>query len=117
MNTNTEPVRPTVTSAAASRSGSRIQGVLDDVFGPVLAPAGTVERRLLVARSVVAYLGLLTTLVQVVVWLSIGAVTGDLDSPWWLWTTVPAVAAVAAMTAARHWHRWWRSASTQEASR
>ena len=85
----------------------RIRSALDDVFGPVRARPGTTRHRLLLARSVLAYLGLVATLVQVVVWLMVGVFSGDLDTPWWLWTTVPAAVAVAALTAADGWSGWY----------
>ena len=44
----------------------------------------------------------------------IGLMTNHLDSPWWLWTTVPAVAAVAALTAVQRWHRWWTPARSEQ---
>ena len=78
----------------------------------MVAATGTVERRVLLVRSAVAYVGLVTTMVQVVVWLMIALMTNHLDSPWWLWTTVPAVAAVAALTLVRRWHRWWLTFAT-----
>ena len=95
-------------------SGSRFRPLVEEVFGPVDATRGTLERRVLLARSGVAYFGLVTTLVQVVVWLVIGLMTNHLDSPWWLWTTVPAVAAVAALTAVQRWHRWWTPARSEQ---
>ncbi|GAB3860671.1 hypothetical protein GCM10028801_23860 [Nocardioides maradonensis] len=84
-----------------------IQSLGQELLGPVRAPRGSLRHRLLTARSVVTYAGLLLTLVQVVVWLLIGVFSGSLDTPWFLWTTVPAAALVAALTATAHWHRWW----------
>jgi hypothetical protein len=86
---------------------SRVSSLVEEIFGPVRAEAGTAQRRLLVARSVLAYVGLVGTLVQVVVWLMIAVITADLDSPWWLWTTVPAAAGVAALTLADRWRGWF----------
>ncbi|MGY2873489.1 hypothetical protein ACVW00_000679 [Marmoricola sp. URHA0025 HA25] len=96
-----------------STTTTRIHAVGEQVFGPVLAPRGSLERRILLARSAFAYGGLITTLVQVVVWLTIAVLTGHLDSPWWLWTTVPAAAAVAGLTIADRWHTWWATASAR----
>ncbi len=96
---------------------ARIHAVGEQVFGPVHAPRGTLERRILLARSAFAYAGLVTTLVQVVVWLTIGVLTGHLDSPWWLWTTVPAAGAVAGLTIADRWRTWWADASAARPSR
>lgn len=78
-----------------------------DILGPVRAPRGTLQRRLLVARSAIAYFGTVATLVQIVVWLMIAAFSGALDSPWWLWTAVPALAAVGALSIAARWHSWF----------
>jgi len=97
--------------------GHRLAGALGDIFGPVHAPHGTWKRKLLTLRSMVAYGGLLTTLVQVVVWLTIAVFTGHLDSPWWLWTTVPAAAAVVALTALDRWRTGWASVSTTHPTR
>ena len=98
-----------------STSGpSRLHHALDDVFGPVRAPRGSLERRLLLARSGVAYLGVVTTLVQVVVWLMIGVISGRLDSPWWLWSAVPAAAIVGLLTLAVRWQGWYADAARRE---
>jgi hypothetical protein len=98
--------------------GSRLHALADEVFGPVRAPRGTLERKLLLVRSAFAYGGLLATLVQVVVWLMIGVITAHLDAPWWLWTAVPATAAVGLLTLARRWrHRWGLAETTKEEGR
>ena len=89
----------------------RIRSVGEQVFGPVCAPRGTLRRRILLARSFFAYGAVISTLVQLVVWLVIGVFTGHLDTPWWLWTTVPATAAVIGLTLADRWHAWWATAS------
>ncbi|HJQ05088.1 MAG TPA: hypothetical protein VJ872_06570 [Nocardioides sp.] len=91
---------------------SRLHDLGAELLGPVRAPRGSLRHRVLTARSVVAYAGLLLTLVQVVVWLLIGVFSGSLDSPWFLWTTVPAATLVAILTAIAHWHRWWTSQPT-----
>jgi hypothetical protein len=90
---------------------SRINDVVGEIFGPVRAAPGTPRHRLLLARSVVAYLGLVSTLVQIVVWLMMAVVTADLASPWWLWTTVPAAAAVGGLTMVDLWRDWWVTAT------
>ncbi|MDT3444858.1 MULTISPECIES: hypothetical protein [unclassified Pseudofrankia] len=106
-------------NAATEHSpGSRLHDLADEVFGPVRAPRGTLERKLLLVRSAFAYGGLIATLVQVVVWLTIGVITAHLDSPWWLWTAVPAAAVVGLLTLARRWQHWWGLAeATKEESR
>jgi hypothetical protein len=86
---------------------SQLNALVEEVFGPVRAEAGTARHRLLVARSVLAYIGLISTLVQIVVWLMIAVITADLDGPWWLWTTVPAAGGVVALTLADRWHGWF----------
>ena len=112
MSAQTQSAPPAVTPDA---DASRLRIAVEEIFGPVDAPPGTFERRVLLARSAVAYFGLVTTLVQVVVWLMIGLITTHLDTPWWLWTTVPAAGAVATLTAVQMWHRWWTPARpTQE---
>ena len=89
---------------------SRIHSLVEEVFGPVRAEPGTARHRLLTARSVLAYVGLVSTLVQIVVWLMIAVITADPDSPWWLWTTVPAAVGVAALTLADRWRGWFATA-------
>ena len=89
----------------------RIQAV-GDVFRPVGAPRGTVQRRILLTRSAFAYAGLITTLVQIVVWLTIGVVSGHLDTPWWLWTAVPAAVVVVGLTVVDRWRSWWSIAES-----
>jgi len=106
MNTTTE-----------RHSSSRLHDLADAVFGPVRASRGTLERKLLLARSAFAYGGLIATLIQIVVWLTIGVTTAHLDSPWWLWTAVPAAAAVGLLTLARRWQRWWGLGETTEEGR
>jgi hypothetical protein len=88
-------------------TGSRLQGLVEDLLGPVRAPRGTLQRRLLVARSVLAYGGIVLTLIQIVVWLMIGVISGRLDTPWWLWTTVPAAVGIVCLTVADRWRDWW----------
>lgn len=95
----------------------RLQAFGEQIFGPVRAPRGTGRRRLLTARSVVAYVGLIATLVQVVVWLTIGVLSGHLDAPWWLWTTVPAAVAVVVLTGVDRWSARWASAATRPTPR
>jgi hypothetical protein len=86
---------------------SAVQSLFDELFGPVRAAPGTARYRHLLMRSVIAYVGLVATLVQVVVWLMIGVISADLDTPWWLWTTVPAAFGVAVITLADRWHGWF----------
>jgi hypothetical protein len=110
MNITTEQTRPNPAPRSAPRhSDSAFRRGLEEVFGPVEALADPFEHRLAVARSAIGYAGLLATLVQVVVWLLIALVSGHLDAPWWLWTTGPAVAALAALSLVRRWHRWYVS--------
>jgi len=104
-------MNPTQSSMTSATTTTRLQGLADQLLGPVGAPRGSLERRILLARSAFTYAGLITTLVQIVVWLAIGVLTGHVDSPWWLWTTVPAAAAVVALTVADRWRRWWATAS------
>jgi hypothetical protein len=105
---NSTTIQPTAT---------RVHAIGEQVFGPVHAPRGTLQRRILLARSVFAYAGLVTTLVQLVVWLTIAVLSGHLDSPWWLWTTVPAAAGVLGLTVAERWRTWWSAASATRPSR
>lgn len=84
----------------------------EEILGPVRAPRGTLPHRVLTVRSIVAYAGLLLTLVQVVVWLMVGVLSRSLDTPWFLWTTVPAAVVVAALTLTDRWQRWWTSQDT-----
>lgn len=86
---------------------SHFHDLAAEIFGPVPAPRGTTQRRMLLARSALAYVGLITTLVQIVVWLMIGILSDGLDAPWWLWTTVPAALGVIALTLADRWQTWW----------
>lgn len=69
-----------------------------DVVHPVRPDADPGRRRLLRARQVVALVAAAATLVQVIVWLMIALAGGGLDAPWWLWTAVPALGAVAVLT-------------------
>jgi hypothetical protein len=71
-----------------------------DVFGPVADDLDPRRRRLLLARRAIAVVGTVVTLVEIIVWLAIAVAGGGLDAPWWLWTAVPAAAAVAALTLA-----------------
>lgn len=104
-------MNPTQSTTTSPTTTTRLQALGEQLLGPVRAPRGTLERRILLARSAFTYGGLITTLVQLVVWLTIGVLTGHLDSPWWLWTTVPAAAAVVGLTFADRWRRWWSTAS------
>lgn len=91
---------------------TRIQALGTEVLGPVSAPHGSSRRTIQLARLLCAYGTLLATLVQVVVWLMIAVFSGNLDTPWWLWTAVPGAAAVGALTLLERWRTWWTSAST-----
>jgi hypothetical protein len=114
MNPTTRPTnRYDVPASTPRPPRARSRPLLEEIFGPVEPSGDAVERRLLVARSAVAYLGVVLTLVQVVIWLMIALVTTHLDTPWWLWTTAPALAAVAALTALQRWHGWWTRARTE----
>ena len=103
-----------MTTTPAHTFSSRLQKTAEDILGPVQAPRGTVRRRVLLVRSAAAYGGLISTLVQIVIWLTIAVFTGHLDSPWWLWTTVPAAVAVVGLTAVDKWRTWWVSTSTTD---
>jgi hypothetical protein len=81
-----------------SNTAPRLRALTEEILGPVRAPRGTARRRLLLARSACAHVGLIATVIQLVVWLMIGVLTAHLDSPWWLWTAVPAAAAVGVLT-------------------
>lgn len=54
-------------------------------------PDGVPPRGLTLALGIVSSLVLLMTLIQVTVWLLIGAGTGGLDAPWWLYSTIPGI--------------------------
>lgn len=71
-----------------------------DVFWPTRPDAGPNRRRLLHARRLVAAVATTVTLIQVIVWLMIALLGGGLDAPWWLWTAVPSLVVVAALTCA-----------------
>ena len=68
--------------------------------------------RLLRARSVLASVGLLGTLVQIVIWLIAGVISADLDAPWWLWTTVPAAISVGRPDLRRPLVGWFAGTDT-----
>jgi hypothetical protein len=74
------------------------QAFLAEITRPVPHDGDPVRRRLLLARQIVFVAGAALTLIQVVVWLLVAVLGGGLDVPWWLWTAVPAAAAVAALT-------------------
>ena len=82
-----------------TRIGTRIGAFVDDVVNPQ-RPRGGSPRRLLRVRQVAAVGGALATLVQIVIWLMIAVISGDLDSPWWLTTAVPVAILVGILTAA-----------------
>ena len=54
-------------------------------------PAGAPTDWLRFARWGAAAFTALTTAVQLIVWLMICVVTQSIESPWWLWSTVPGV--------------------------
>ena len=54
-------------------------------------PAGAPTDWLRFARWGAAAFTALTTAVQLIVWLMICVVTRSIESPWWLWSTVPGV--------------------------
>jgi hypothetical protein len=58
-------------------------------------PAGAPTDWLRFARWAAAAFTALTTAVQLIVWLMIGVVSTSIDSPWWLWSTVPGVLVTA----------------------
>ena len=59
------------------------------------APAGAPNDWLHTARWGAAALTALTTGVQLIVWAMICVVTQSIESPWWLWSTVPGVIVTA----------------------
>lgn len=79
---------------------SRLTAAGGEVFAPVTAPRKSIHRNLLVARQATALLGVFGTVIQVVVWLMIGIIGGDLDVPWWLWTVAATALFVAGLTVA-----------------
>jgi membrane protein implicated in regulation of membrane protease activity len=101
-----------MTSSPEPTIGSRIRALGEEILGPVPAPRGSVSRRILLVRSAFAYGGLVATLVQVVIWLMISVFAAHVDSPWWLWTAVPAAVAVAALTLAERSRSRWESTPT-----
>ena len=103
-----------MTTTPEPRVLARIQSTGRQIFGPVDASPGTARRRILLARSAVAYGGLVVTLVQIVVWLMIAVLTTSIDSPWWLFTAVPAALAVGVLTLL---DRWRTATSAQPATR
>ena len=58
-------------------------------------PPGAPTDWLHTARWGAAALTVLTTGVQLIVWLMICVVTQSIESPWWLWSTVPGVIVTA----------------------
>ncbi|MFI2652077.1 hypothetical protein [Micromonospora fulviviridis] len=79
--------------------GERTRSFVGDVLRPPSTPTGS-PRRILAARQITAVVGSLATLIQVVIWLLIGVIGGDLDSPWWLLTAVATTAVVGGLTVA-----------------
>ncbi|ADD39896.1 hypothetical protein [Stackebrandtia nassauensis] len=79
---------------------SRLTSFGREIFAPVTAPPKSPQRSLLVARQATALLGIFGTVVQVIVWLMIGVIGGDLDAPWWLWTVAASTLLVAGFTMA-----------------
>lgn len=79
---------------------TRLTAAGGEILAPVTAPPNTIERRLLVARQATALLGVFGTVIQIVVWLMIAVIGGDLDVPWWLWTPVATGLLVGGLTAA-----------------
>jgi len=58
-------------------------------------PAGAPTDWLRFARWGAAAFTALTTSVQLIVWLMICVVTQSIESPWWLWSTIPGVIVTA----------------------
>ena len=87
------------TNPSLDTIGTRIGAFVDDVLNPQ-GPPGAPPARLLRIRQVAAVAGALATLVQIVIWLMIAVLSGDLDAPWWLTTAVPVAALVGILTAA-----------------
>lgn len=75
------------------------RSLLHEIDRPIPADIDPGRRRLLLARQIVVLAGAMTTLVEIVVWLSIALLGGGLDAPWWLWTAVPVLAAAGVLTA------------------
>ncbi|HEY3688626.1 MAG TPA: hypothetical protein VGL93_36645 [Streptosporangiaceae bacterium] len=74
------------------------------VAAPSTAPAGSVKRRIHLARQAVLIAATLVTLVQMIIWMIIAIATSHLDGPWWLWSGVVGVVAALGLTAADRLH-------------
>jgi hypothetical protein len=75
------------------------RSLLHEIDRPIPSDIDPGRRRLLLTRQIVVFAGAMATLIEIVVWLSIALLGGGLDAPWWLWTAVPALAAVGVLTA------------------
>jgi hypothetical protein len=78
----------------AARTRGELRMILADV------PGATPPSGLLTALRVVSGVWLVACVVQFVVWLAL-AMSGHLDSPWWLWSDIGLGAVVAML--------WWGS--------
>lgn len=65
------------------------------------AAAGLPPRRndwLATTRWVVTVITVLSTVAQLVVWLMICVIGREIESPWWLWSTVPGIALIGLLS-------------------
>jgi hypothetical protein len=86
---------------AAAVDRGDLRAALGDVPGAAVAPG-----RLVTALRVVGAATLALTAAQFTVWLLVCAFSLSLQSPWWLFTTIPGVAATAILAAAvESYHR------------
>jgi hypothetical protein len=94
---------------AAAVDRGDLRAALGDVPGAAVAPG-----RLVAALRVVGAATLALTAAQFTVWLLVCAFSLSLQSPWWLFTTIPGVAATAILAAAvESYHRTGTSQATQ----
>ncbi|HZE38458.1 MAG TPA: hypothetical protein VE172_06555 [Stackebrandtia sp.] len=78
----------------------RLSAGIREVFTPTLGEGAPLRNTILKLRQAVALLGVFATVVQIVVWLMIGVIGGDLDVPWWLWSALFTALAVGGFTVA-----------------
>ncbi|MGH8881501.1 MAG: hypothetical protein ACRD0P_29815 [Stackebrandtia sp.] len=78
----------------------RLAAGVGEIFSPATVQRKSLRRTLLKVRQLIALLGVFATVVQIVVWLMIAVIGGDLDVPWWLWSAVFTVLAVGGLTVA-----------------
>ena len=97
---------------AAAVDRGDLRAAVGDVPGAAVAPG-----RLVAALRVVGAATLALTAAQFTVWLLICAFSLSVQSPWWLFTTIPGVAATAILAAAvESYHRVGPAPGTQRAA-